>query len=87
MKCDSVPLTVKLADLWLGYKWKALDYSLKDVPGRRMVLCSELVKTLEKCKRKEVINRRSRRRTGLPNLSVENIFAKNLCHYSEPREE
>jgi hypothetical protein len=30
MKCDSVPQTVKLADLWLGYKREALDYSLKD---------------------------------------------------------
>jgi len=86
MNCDSVPLTLKLADLWLGYIWEALDYSLKDAPGRRRVLGSELVKTLEKCERKGVINRRSRRRTGLPNLSVENIFAKNLCHYSEPRE-
>jgi hypothetical protein len=60
IKCDSVPRTVKLADLWLAYKWEALDYSLKDVPGRRTVLCSELINTLEKCERKGVINRRSR---------------------------
>ena len=43
LKCDSVPLTVKLADLWLRCKWEALDYSLKDVQSRRTVLFSELI--------------------------------------------
>jgi hypothetical protein len=66
MKCDSAALTVNLADLWRGYKWEALDYSLKDVPGRRTVLCSELINMMEKTERKGVINRGSRRRTGLP---------------------
>ena len=66
MECDSVPRTVKLADLWLCCKWEALDYSLKDVPTRRTVLCCELTNTLEKSERKGVINRRSRWRTGLP---------------------
>jgi hypothetical protein len=60
MKCDSVPLTVKLADLWFGYKEEALDCSLEDVPGRRTVLFSELTNKLEKCERKGVINRRRR---------------------------